>query len=318
MKKISVAFLIIFLMISSIVFATSDRVNVSNDFVFESILFDYSKLTNNSEIVCRNYYEKIMQDYEENTFLSQEELENTILYIQDNYNNIIINVEKETFDIYLLKLALEYYSNSEQYSYLQEKHIFNAGIENNSVLVNSTNPVAVLWVCSDPSTESVSSSTGLQSTLGHHSWLVISNLTNSSIYIGGLSVPAGEMYSFGTWTGELHDGIYFNEEGLYYNEFSNSSKYYGRTITQAELNIITTAVSSQEYDKWSRTYNCSSFAQDIWNITAQDNEKVSAGLINTPKSLAQSIVDIGGTVGKKIPFNKPRYYGGAVPVYIGG
>lgn len=46
-----------------------------------------------------------------------------------------------------------------------------------------------------------------------------------------------------------------------------------------------------------------------------ENEKLKKEI---PKTLAQSIVDIGGTAGKKIPVNKPRYYGGAVPVYIGG
>lgn len=332
MKKFLCVFLLIVIFTMSTVFASSTSITNDNcdDEVFKAILFEYKALTGNDDETCQKYYELLNSENESNINLSinsmtKEELQNKILTIQDNYDKIINDSNKEKIDKYILQLALKYYNYSDNKELLLSRYNLNEKINKLKTLdkgdanVNSNyDSVAVLYVCSDPSSEYGSSSTGLQSAFGHHSWLVITNVTSSPIYVGGLSIPAGETYSFGTWHGNLHNGVYYNTEGFYYDEFGSTSKYYGRTIDQYELNLITYAVSSPEYDKWYATYNCSSFAQDIWNISAPSNKQVSAGLVNNPKTLANSISSIGGVSGKKIPVNKPRYYGGAVPIYIGG
>ena len=47
-------------------------------------------------------------------------------------------------------------------------------------------------------------------------------------------------------------------------------------------------------DTWSVTNNCSSFSSKLWNNIVNDQLKISAGVINTPANICQSIKDKTG------------------------
>jgi len=61
-------------------------------------------------------------------------------------------------------------------------------------------------------------------------------------------------------------------------------------ITQSDLDTINELIA--ENDTWSLTNNCSSFAVKIWN--AVSTIQLSAGLINTPNNLIDSIKSQSG------------------------
>lgn len=124
----------------------------------------------------------------------------------------------------------------------------------------------------------------LYSTLqDNHSWLVIKNTSSSSIYVGGYLLAANNSVTIGIW-GNItqHKGIWYNLEG-YYSMASNVS--VSKNITSSELSSMNYYINLN--DRWGYLYNCSSFATSVWNTIS--SVKVSAGLVNTPGNLANSI-----------------------------
>lgn len=63
-------------------------------------------------------------------------------------------------------------------------------------------------------------------------------------------------------------------------------------LNQSQLNALNAQITNSANDKWTYTNNCSSFASKMWNINAE--YKVSAGIVNTPTNLKNSILDDAG------------------------
>lgn len=63
-------------------------------------------------------------------------------------------------------------------------------------------------------------------------------------------------------------------------------------LNQSQLNALNAQITNRANDKWTYTNNCSSFASKMWNINAE--YKVSAGIVNTPTNLKNSILDDAG------------------------
>lgn len=78
------------------------------------------------------------------------------------------------------------------------------------------------------------------------------------------------------------------------NDFSERDSVYAiQLLTQEQLNALNSQITNSANDKWTYTTNCSSFASKMWNINAE--YKVSAGIVNTPVNLKNSILnDAGG------------------------
>lgn len=117
----------------------------------------------------------------------------------------------------------------------------------------------------------------------NHSFLVIYNKSSSSIKVGHHTVAKDGSCTIGTWGNiKEHVGIWYNLEGYYsMAKHVSVSKY----ITAAELSTMNSSINA--YDKWNIFVNCSSFATETWNSIS--DVKVSAGVVNTPASLASSI-----------------------------
>ncbi len=127
----------------------------------------------------------------------------------------------------------------------------------------------------------------LYSTLSdNHSWLVVKNTSSSNIYVGGYKLTPNSTVTIGTWGNiSQHTGIWYNLEGKY---SMSSHVSIGKDITSSQLTSMNSTINSK--DKWSAIYNCSSFAKDVWNSIS--TTPVSAGLVNTPSNLANSIKSI--------------------------
>lgn len=104
-----------------------------------------------------------------------------------------------------------------------------------------------------------------------------------------------------------HTGLWYNLESYF---ISKNSAYGNRVslrvdITQSNLTTLNTHMVG--YDKWSATNNCSSFAVSSWNKICSTT--LSAGVINTPKNLANSIKSVSGySTGFSVPYDYIVYY----------
>jgi len=124
-----------------------------------------------------------------------------------------------------------------------------------------------------------------------HSFLLVTNISASTRTVGVRAVSAGGTITVGTW-GNKADG-----KGVYYNleRYFGSGSYPGRvsltaTIDSTQLSTLNSSI--QNNNSWSLTNNCSSFTERAWNSFA--GTKVSAGTLDTPTNLANSIKSKSG------------------------
>lgn len=113
--------------------------------------------------------------------------------------------------------------------------------------------------------------------------------------MGGLDVPSLCAVSVGTWPMNTHNGIWYNLENYYGDEFSETESVYAiQLLNETQLNTLNTQIKRASNDDWSYTNNCSSFAARMWNLNSEF--QVSAGIIPTPTNLKNSILnDAGGS-----------------------
>ncbi len=120
--------------------------------------------------------------------------------------------------------------------------------------------------------------------LSGHSFITLTNVTDSDLNIGGLMIAPDTSITVGTRSNRAeHKGIWYNYEGYaaYYSNF-----YENRITIQASLDADQLAVVNENIsrsDKWSVTSNCSAFATNIWNSVCAD--RVDAGIPNMPYDL---------------------------------
>jgi len=254
------------------------------------------------------------------------------MYIQLNYTNLKEELNEENqimLDKYLLENSLKYYYEKfdgddsaiiERRNFEKIKTEVKKQISNNTISRTSEEPVVIISICSDPSDDFENSSIDVVSNLqgllvGHHSWITVRNLTSSEILVGGLNLPALKTFSIGTWTGNIHDGIFYNFEMYGRDEFSTSeSVYKSLALTQSQLNTLNySGIRLAENDTWTHLNNCSSFAARMWNLNA--TTEISAGIIENPKNLASNILNNYGSTGLKLGSEyMGYYYGGANPI----
>ena len=123
-----------------------------------------------------------------------------------------------------------------------------------------------------------------------HSWLLITNTSNSTLTVGKFPLPAGECVYVGTWGNLQWDGIWYNAEGYQKREGELSNHNSVKmNLTSANLNTITSKINSH-YNTWSVLDNCSSFAVECWNAVSSTD--LSAGIPNLPTHLAQNIPSV--------------------------
>ncbi len=176
----------------------------------------------------------------------------------------------------------------------------------------STNScVATVVIFSSAGSDSTTSSgsIGTLTDFGH-AFVLIENISNSTITVGKMSVGAGMSVTIGTWRNkDPHDGVWYNLES--YVVTSNNA-YNGRVsieedVTATELSAINSYINSN--DEWSLFSNCSTFASGLWNTIS--SREVSCGFINTPANLKSSIMEYEYDLNRNIDYNSNiGYYNG--------
>lgn len=319
MKKIVSIIICLLLICTTVVFASND--DVINKNIYDSVQFDYCYLTgmtekNADEIfmeITQNNVLKIVENIENRFNLSDKSNEESILYIQENYDSIredLSETDKHNLDVYILYTTINYYK--EHYEDVAFKEKFKNNVSDdctnivpvqdsiiNSQLIDSANVNATnggyinMRVFADPNGY-VTGSSGLSLQSGSHAWIVVYNNSGGNITVGRMSIANGTEIAIGTWgnkynnNGSLHKGVWYNLEpylAKYDSAYSNNvSKNCNLTTTQ--LSTLNNYINS--HDTWTTTTNCSTFAVGAWNAVIGYNQ-LSAGIINTPKNLANSI-----------------------------
>lgn len=148
-----------------------------------------------------------------------------------------------------------------------------------------------------------------------HAFITVENLTSNTIKVGIMNANAYETVTLGTWGNKSdHKGLWYNLESY----FANKGEYNGRVslsryTTSNELDTLNSYINS--HDSWSALSYCSSFSAGAWNSISQD--KLSAGLINTPSNLKGNIKKKSYKTNKAIGFNSNiRYYSDDKFIYI--
>lgn len=137
--------------------------------------------------------------------------------------------------------------------------------------------VASLEVISAP----IAGSSGISGISGH-SFIVVKNISSSTITVGHMPVSAGDSVTIGTYGNRnAHKGIWYNIEG--YGGIKGTSYELACALTSTDLYSVNTVINNN--DKWTVTNNCSYFAKTVWN-TAYPSNKISG---TDPLTLANSI-----------------------------
>ncbi|MFQ9101426.1 MAG: hypothetical protein ACLR5C_05775 [Bifidobacterium adolescentis] len=142
----------------------------------------------------------------------------------------------------------------------------------------------------------ISGSSSSFTNLGH-SWLMITNLSGSTVNIAGINVADGKSITASTWDESVdvsreHKGLWLNlDSKLNSNGINLQNVSIQLPLRQIDLDTVNSNIKNN--DKWGYLNNFSTFASKIWNSIASGSSKVDAGAMNTPASLAKSITKVG-------------------------
>lgn len=109
-----------------------------------------------------------------------------------------------------------------------------------------------------------------------HAYIVFTNVSNSTIYIGGYAVESDETITIGTFSNQTNY-VCINYELLNINAYK-SAKVVSMDILIQDLDYAISAINSvisthSVYD--ANTNNCTHFAMRIWNAVAPSNAYIS-------------------------------------------
>ncbi|OXS25260.1 MAG: hypothetical protein BI182_05885 [Acetobacterium sp. MES1] len=108
-----------------------------------------------------------------------------------------------------------------------------------------------------------------------------------------ISLTSDQVLTIGGWAGWLPDelkGTWINNELMLFEKSGLPSDQRSLThyVTQDEFDKI--ASLTKDHCKWTELYNCSAFAEDIWNETFKDNLSAKGYLMfSNPASLSNNI-----------------------------
>jgi len=151
-----------------------------------------------------------------------------------------------------------------------------------------------LTIYSDGSTNSSASSltSGLTIIVGTHSFIHVENTGNTIMVLGVYYLLPGEEVTFGIY-GNINDhlGVWYNLEAYKYEQSTayDNSKGLSVTIDEDDVDIIDDYIDNN--DTWSNSFNCSSFASELWNLVSTDDLDPYSSFwgYDTPKVLANNI-----------------------------
>lgn len=146
-----------------------------------------------------------------------------------------------------------------------------------------------------------------------HAFLVVDNIGNTPIIIGDREISPLDSITIGLWNIKEHFGIWYNIESNYISEYN---KYPNRVLVTIGIDLEDIESINNEIqtcDKWNPLFNCSTFATKIWNLVAEDSEKINDKLLLSPNYLVNEIIKFKDYKRKKeiITDKNISYYGEA-------
>ena len=320
--------------------AHSNNSNDKDKF-YNQIKFDYLYQTNLSETEADKLYNEIKDNgltaADEEIVLeliqgSENAYLDNVLAIQDQYEEITANLDaqvKDAVDKYYLHYSIKFYEdNVDENSVISpatrgvnqnitaeaNKNTDLTVTENNEILCQQlgvsarATKVVQVRIFADPSEDNAI----YGSITGTHAWLSIKNISGSNMTIGRLSGIANNktvsMGTYGKISTSEHNGLWYNLEaqGVSKGELSGRLSLLVE-LDQTGWNTLQSYLTGSSIDYWSVSNNCSTFATNGWNKVCSST--VSAGTVNTPKSLASSIKSYSSyATGVAVPYDYKVYY----------
>lgn len=146
-----------------------------------------------------------------------------------------------------------------------------------------------------------------------HAFIVITNVSQQNINVGGLLIAPGTSLTIGTRGNRSeHSGIWYNLEG-YYKYYLPDDYYvdlYGIQVSLDPSQLDTVNQNLATADHWSAVYNCAAFSASLWNSVCSD--PLSAGVPPTPAGLQVELqVKYADKLVKNpaVPYDYLVYYG---------
>lgn len=311
-----------------------------NHRIYDRIIDDYILQTGLSkeqadvifeEIASSVNISKVITSIAKDVLVIDEDAEysENVLYIQSNYESIVDKMsdsEKYYVDKYFLASAIQYYKDFADSSEFNdavsttadvgfnlvepiEMNSYDDDIEvqENEIALQPKNltrgtTVAQVRIFADSTGES-----SIINTSGH-AWLTIKNVSNSNITVGKFSIAPNKTIAVGTWGNkEEHNGLWYSLEPYFVHNYSTWSNRSSLLVNIDSTALATLTTYIVNHDSWSLTNNCSSFAVGGWNQICSTT--LSAGVINTPTNLKNSIINTGlSSTGISVPYNYVVYY----------
>ena len=114
-----------------------------------------------------------------------------------------------------------------------------------------------------------------------HCFLTIKNTTSSPLFVGHVTLYAGQTFSVGTWNTQIHVGIFYNYE--HYSNWDwigNPAVSLSTPVTDLELETIHSALRTPSNNSYGSFFTSASFAAAIWNCFAPTGLQVTNSWAN--------------------------------------
>jgi len=137
--------------------------------------------------------------------------------------------------------------------------------------------------------------------------IVFSQITHLTQYVGYFPISPQKNVSIGLWTSSVigssissssssdnnqisnHSGIFYDYESVYYTSVENTldEVYVGKNISVSKLVSVTDFIKGKNDVYNLLSYNCATFACDLWNHVADTN--YWTGWFRAPRQLRDDI-----------------------------
>lgn len=125
---------------------------------------------------------------------------------------------------------------------------------------------------------------------GTHSFLYFYNTSKKNVSINGYVVAPNKGITIGTFGNKSEGkGVYVNLEAFFIYKYGAYENRVSLTTSISESQLKTMNSTIKNSNKWTTYYNCSWFAEKVWNSVAPSSRKVNAGRPSTPATLSKCI-----------------------------
>ncbi len=125
-----------------------------------------------------------------------------------------------------------------------------------------------------------------------HSFIVLENISDEEIEFFTFKIRSNEMITFSWWAIDIHMGVWFNIEPYFINEMNRYDQRYSviQYLNYEDLSNINDFIT--KYDYYNPLDNCAKRCLEVWNLCADDMEKIDETIICNPTYLCNKIKNI--------------------------